>query len=306
MLVTSGLSSQGVFSPDGEHFLFVSSNRASHKQAQIYEKDLNSGAEKRITFQNGSNSHPRYSPIEQKIIYASSTDELKESPPMLNPVAVVSKLPAPYQEPMEVYVHSLAGFEIIRVTNHVGFDGEPRFSNNGHEVVWTQVQNQRTKIYSLNLLQRNPKSETFPPAKTVTDLGKNPTQYVIAANSKMTAWVDWDETFGVARLMFRRGNAQPVELASENIVVKTDVSFSTDSNWLVWVQIDPKKEVFELWIADTATLCARAYKIDGPGERRDPSISPDLRWLTYTLITKDKSRIARTAFQPPKGECGPQ
>lgn len=303
MLVTQGTSSQGVFSPDGERFLFVSSGRPSHKQAQIYEKDLNSGAEKRITFQNGSNSHPRYSPVEHKIVYASSTDELKESPPLLNPVALVSKLPAPYQEPTEIYVHNLADFEIIRVTNHVGFDGEPRFSNNGREVVWTQAQNQRTKVYSVSLLTRHPKSEAFPPAKLVTDIGKNPTQYVISPNSKMTAWVDWDETFGVARLMFRRGNAEPTELASDSIVVKTDLTFSADSNWLMWAQMDPKRDVYDLWIADTATLCAQIYKIDGPGERRDPAMSPDMRWLTYTLSSKERSRIARTAFQPPKGNC---
>ncbi len=294
-IVEEGESSQAVYSPAGDKLLFVSRDRRAHRQAQVYEKDLNSGIERRITFQNGSTFSPRYHPKENMIIYSSSTDELKENPPLLNPNSVVSKLSFPYQEPLDVYLHSLKALEITRVTNHPGFDGEAWISNDGKEIRWTRVHDQGTEVVSMS---RN--SRVVRPIK---GLGVNPTEYVIAPDGKASAWIEWGESFGVSRLHVLKGKGPAVDVGTENIVAKTDLSFTADSKWLLWSQKDAVKPVYNLWALELATMCARPLTTAIDDERRDPTVSPDMKWLTYTMLHKERSRIARAAFSPPTGPC---
>lgn len=297
VIVEEGESSQATYSPKGDKLLFISGSRAAHKQPQVYEKDLSSGEERRITYQNGGNMHPRYHPKENLIVYASSTDELKENPPLLNPNTAASKLPFPYQTPMEVYSHSLRALEITRLSHRFGFDGEPRFSNDGREIFWTRVTNQKTEVISTNRLTQN--------SHTLKNLGTNPTQLVVSADGKTLAWIDWDETFGVARLRVQKGKEKPVEIGAENIVYKTDLSFTSDSKWLLWAQKDTQLPVFDLWALDLDRLCPRRLTASADGERRHPVVSPDMTWLTYTWVRHDRSRIARARFEPPAGSCPP-
>jgi Tol biopolymer transport system component len=296
-IVEEGESSQPSYNTKGDKLLFVSRKRIGHKQDQVYEKDLSTGVEHRITFQNGSTFQPRYSPNGGTILYSSSTDELKENPPLLHPGSVPSKLPYPYQEPMEIYVHSLHGLDIDRISLHPGFDGEAHFADDGDTISFTRVNGLRTEIVTF---QR--KSHA---AKSIKNLGINPTQYTPSHNGKIHAWVDWDEAFAVARLMLKKSKGEAAEIGSDMIVTKTDPSFSSDGKWLFWAQKDPEKPVYDLWTADTETLCPRRLTTSMEGERRSPVLSPDGKWLTFTLALKGRSRIARQGFTAPTGPCPP-
>lgn len=288
-----------MYSPQGDRLLFVSRGRPGHKQDQVYEKILATGAEKRITFQNGTTMHPRYHPIENLIIYSSSTDELKENPPLLKPLSEsVSKLPFPYQEPMDIYLHSLHALEITRLSEHAGFDGEARFSNDGKEILWTRAVGQKTEVLGMNRATRT--------LRTLKGLGTNPTQYLTSPDGKTLAWVDWDQSFGVGRLrVFRKGQAKSQEIGTDMILTKTDLSFTPDSKWLLWAQKDPTTERYDLWSLELANMCARPIPNDSSAERRDPTVSPDMKWLTYTTIQRERSRIARAAFPLTSGPCPP-
>src|ERR1035437_8488881 len=92
VIIDEGDSSQAVYNTKGDKLLFVSKKRPAHVHDQVYEKDLITGIERRITFQNGSTFQPHYQPKDLWIVYSSSTDELKENPPLLNPAAVTSKM----------------------------------------------------------------------------------------------------------------------------------------------------------------------------------------------------------------------
>jgi Tol biopolymer transport system component len=297
-MVDDGDSAQATYSARGDKILYISKRPVTKQQYQVYEKDLTTGVERRITFQNGNTYQPRYHPKEGWIIYSSSTDELKENPPLLNPTTGVSKLPPPYQDPLEVYVHNFRGLEITRMTEHPGYDGEARFSRDGDSLTFTHVNGLKTEIMFMTRATRA--------MHALKGLGVNPTQYTTAPDGKAHAWVEWDESFGVGKLRLQRGE-KISEVASTVIVNKSDLSFSPDSRYLLWAQKDVKTSVYDLWIFDLQTQCARRItpEADADTERRDPVISPDMKWLTFTVIRKERSRIARVGFAPPSGPCPP-
>lgn len=297
ILVDDGEGSQPCYSPAGDRLLFVSAKRYSHSQPQVYEKEFATGTEKRLTFQNGTLLSPRYHPREPWVIYASTTDELKESPPLLNPTTEPSKLPQALQEPAEVYIHSLDGLEITRVTNRAGYDGEPQFSPDGKTLYWTKALKDRTQIVQLT---RSTKA-----TRTLTGLGTNPADYVPARNGKASAWIDWDETFGISKLMLKAGAEKPVEINSEHLVTKSDLTFSPDSQFLAWSQFNALNQHWEIWVYDIAGKCARMWLGSDSADRRHPAFSPDRKEIAYTLIRSGRSRIAQLPFEPRTGPCSP-
>jgi Tol biopolymer transport system component len=107
----------------------------------------------------------------------------------------------------------------------------------------------------------------------------------------------------VSKLRVQKGKADPVEVAGDMIVTKTDLSFSPDSKYLLWAQKDPQTNLYDLWIADLETLCPQRLPPIPGQERRYPVLSPDMKWLTFTMIDKKRSRIARMGFTPPAGPC---
>src|SRR5580704_1729030 len=73
-LTSRGESTQPAFSPDGQKILYVSIERANHHAGQIYELDLKSQKERRITFQGTAAHGPQYNHTGDAILYASATD----------------------------------------------------------------------------------------------------------------------------------------------------------------------------------------------------------------------------------------
>jgi len=302
VLVGEGNSSQAVFNAKGDRLLFISAKRPGHAQAQVYEKNLSTGEETRITFQNGDVSHPSYHPKEDMILYSSSTDELKENPPLLRPSTAASPLPATYQEPTEIYLHSLNGLEIVRLTETPGFDGEARFDHDGKAITWTRARNNKLEVMSMQRLSRS--------TRALPKLGTNPAQYTVSPDGKFQAWVDWDPSFGVARLKIQKGKAEPAELTPDQVVPKVDMEFSPDSKWLFWSQLNTATGTYQLWSYQIETNCARKISDNKDGDRRHPALSPDLQRLVYTAFVKTgsrspnvQSRIMQVGFTPPSGPC---
>ncbi|MGE0527643.1 MAG: TolB family protein [Bdellovibrionales bacterium] len=300
-MIDEGESSQPSFSHSGKRLLFISSRRPGHTHAQVYEKNLQSGEERRLTFQNGATFSPHYDLADERVIYASTTDELKEYPPLLNPDGLPSRLPFPLNEPTEVYLHGVAGLEITRLTSRRGFDGQARFSTDGRSLTWTQAHEtknkRKTKVLSLN--------RTTGTLGQVHGLGVNPTQYVTSPKGNAAAWIRWDSDFTSTHLMLKRNSTAPTEVAGNFLVLKTDPVFSNNGAWLIWAQREVDSGDLTLWGFDMTTSCVHRWPMPQGGDRRHPTVSPDGKWLVYTLIQGERSRIARLPYSPPAGPCTP-
>lgn len=275
--------------------MFIAKGRKGHNHYQVYEKDLESGAERRITFQNGDTYFPEYHPKKALILYSSSTDELKENPPLLTPEQPTTKLPALFQSPVEVYSHSLDGLEITRLTSHSGFDGEARFSHDGQTIYWTRARGEKLESLAMNATNKAIRNQK--------GLGVNVAQYTVSPDGKVKAWVDWDESFGVAKLKVQKGKDKAAEIVPDLVVPKTDLTFTPDSKWLLWAQLDTPSSAYQLWSLEIETLCARRLTDNTGGDRRFPAVSPDGKRLVFASVKGGRSRIAQASFSAPAGPC---
>ncbi len=107
------------FSNDGTRLLYSSRARGIHKGSQIYEMDLLRNKERRVTFSDGDAFDAIYI-SRSEILYASTTDEIKESP-------LLNKTFDKDYPPSDLYISDLYGTNILRLSPQPGFDAEPLF-----------------------------------------------------------------------------------------------------------------------------------------------------------------------------------
>lgn len=145
-LTSSGQNLRPRFSPDGRKILFVSSRRESHANSQLYEINLDSFRERRVTYHDGDCLEGDYTPDGKKLIYASTTDELKEHPILLNPRRS-------FQPPTELYLSDPRGMEIDRLTHQAGYQGQIAWVSPNHLLHVTEGK-ERLQLESLILAPR--------------------------------------------------------------------------------------------------------------------------------------------------------
>ena len=119
--------------------------------------------EKRLTFHNGENRHPSYHPEGQKIVYSSSTDELKESPQFVKEALgklkrnsglwdrKVASFQRTYKDSEfhEIYSSHRDGSHIQRLTHSPNFDGGARYHPTGRFLIFSTVRTGYLKIFTM-------------------------------------------------------------------------------------------------------------------------------------------------------------
>lgn len=144
-LTKLGDNQDATFSADGTRILYSSRNRSDHKNAQIYELDLETMREKRITYSDGDSLNPVYLENSVTLAYSSTTDEIKEHP------ALFSSQPK-NEKGFEVYESDLQGHQILRLTKQVGDQMDLSISPlETHTLYYISRMNQNSAIYKMNL-----------------------------------------------------------------------------------------------------------------------------------------------------------
>lgn len=117
-LTKTGTNDRGVFTKDSRKVLFISRDRYAHKQRQLYELNLDTQEEKRLTFQDGDVFEAVANEDDGSIFYTSTTDSLKERPPLFFPETKTSLWP-----PTDIYKIKSSRDPHERWTASPGFDG---------------------------------------------------------------------------------------------------------------------------------------------------------------------------------------
>ena len=147
-------------SPSNQKIVFVSRSRPAHPHSEIYEANLETRVDRRITFQSARVLNPRF--VDDKnLVYLSTTDEDKEGESLIekalerlqrNPASQnASAPPYPTHENYELYFSSSDGQKIERWTHHPGFDGEIETVPGSGRLIYVQRFKDQHRVLELNI-----------------------------------------------------------------------------------------------------------------------------------------------------------
>jgi Tol biopolymer transport system component len=115
----------------------------------IFEKDLGSGKLKNLTNVKGYDAEGAYSPDGNWIVFASNragySTTLSDSDK--------KKFEADGSYLMDIYVMKADGSQVRKLTNHLGYDGGPFFSQTGKKITWRRFtpDGRSAEIYTMNV-----------------------------------------------------------------------------------------------------------------------------------------------------------
>jgi Tol biopolymer transport system component len=279
-LTSKGENSQPAFSPDGQKITYVSSSRPQHRQPQVYEMDLKTRKERRITYQGATNLAPQYTPNGDALVYSSATDELKEDPPLLHSEKAVLTGPLRYRDPMELYLHHLTHLEIERLTKHSGFDGEARFVSN-NELVFTR----RTEAGPV-LMQM-----TWPGRSATTFKGSGPRAAQLAPimDGKRFVWIEYSDDYQTSELKIK-DKKEVKTILSEISALKHDPAWTPNGEKIVFAMNYPNKTKSIIYLVKRDGSCLT--KITQESENADqPTVSPTGDALLFVSNSSGRSQI---------------
>lgn len=146
------------FSADGKSLYLLISERPSHAAAQIYEINLVSGRERRVTWHDGDVESMDVGPGD-RLLYASTTDEIKERP---HP----SERPSAQGQPTELYLSDRFGHQIDRLTRRPGFDGQVALSHKGDSMAFVARQGDRDVLSVGRIHAKNTRTLAATPGRS--------------------------------------------------------------------------------------------------------------------------------------------
>ena len=285
-LTSTGTNRAGRFSPDGKKILFVSSNREQHKNSQIYELNLENFREKRITYQDGDCLEAEYTPDGNKMIYASTTDELKERPKLLHP----AKEERP---PTELYLSDLRGVEIERLTHLAGYQGEVSWVS-PHQILFSSEKNGSLEIHTLTLPGKQ--SSIWQSDKQGTlDL---PT---VNSNGRLSAWLSSAPTQAIQIHTKKNSKNYSFELPFTEVQSLQWIEMPDKKTWLMMSAKKKGDPYLAAWLLDTDQKCTQAF-FQEKGDVADLRVSNQGKIL-FTLQIEGKSQLFLRDFPSLTASC---
>ena len=302
-----GQNKQASFSPDGRFILYVSRDRESHKHSQIYEMDLSSKEERRLTFHDGENRDPSYHPNGQEIIYASSTDELKENPLFIR--EAVEKLKKDQNEksarhvsfsqrvdknldrpPFEVYVSHRNGSHIQRLTNSPNFDAEARYHPTGKFLVFSTMRTGHLKVFTM--APDGQRQQLWSQGKHLDD------EAHFSRNGREIAWVRYSKTSSESQIYVAqagRGKERPLTTKKAH---HWSPVWHPGNEHIIFSSNRAPNGGFELYVMRSDGSCVNRLTYSS-GDDQDPEISPDGKKLLFTSHRNGSEQVYMMDFKIP-------
>jgi len=292
---SEGDSFQPRFSSDGLRVAFVSRLRQRHSSAQIYELDLVSRREKRLTYHDGDAVSPSYSPDGRRLFYASTTDAMKENPIFLQHSLRPESVPLEAQSarwplrmlwselPFDLYSMSLVNTHIERLTHLPRYESEVRLDSNSPRMVYVAhdkgpfyIVSQNREGGDVQVVLRESKTSVIEPA---------------LSRDNLLAWIRVGEDNQSSELWWGEPQGQKRKLSLPGNVWLLSPTWTPDGQTLVFSANYPDPLNFELYSVQRDATCLRRLTY-----RFGPDLFPDLQKsgqrLIWTVREKDQFQVA--------------
>ncbi|OQW50395.1 MAG: hypothetical protein A4S09_00975 [Proteobacteria bacterium SG_bin7] len=291
------------FSNDGQRIVYLSKFRTNHQQAQIYEYSFGTKKERRITHQDGWIGQVRYIPNNSRIIFSSTTDEMKEDldklvkeSPDTKPLAREVLPGIPYAEnlretPFELYTAEIDGSNITRITDSKGFDSVPTTSPSQRNVIFTSFRTGDGELFQWSITHRTISRLTFAPGIDV--------QASFSVDGKQLAWVHQPNAHSpTSWIIVGDANGKKSSPLLKKLAGYVNPSWHPDNKTLIFSSNFEDEKNFELYTYNFETKCVKKLTQDEAIDR-EPAFSPDGKKIIFTSNRNGSDQIYLMDFVTP-------
>ncbi len=291
------------FSNDGQRIVYLSKSRTNHALAQIYEYSFGTKKERRVTHQDGWIGQVRYIPNNSKIIFSSTTDEMKEdldklvkeTPDTKPPVTEI--LPGiPYAEnlkeiPFELYTAEIDGSNINRITDSKGFDSVPTTSPTQRNVVFTSFRTGDGELFQWSINQRTISRLTFSPGIDV--------QASFSSDGRQLAWVHQSNVNSpTSWIMVGDSNGKKSNPLLKKSAGYINPAWHPDNKTIILSSNFEDEKNFEIYTYNTETNCVKKLT-QHESVDREPAFSPDGKKIIFTSNRNGSDQLYLMDFVTP-------
>lgn len=275
-LTKIGSNDSPFLSADGKKLVFVGRKRPSHQQGQIYLYDLEGLKERRITYQDGECRDPII--FRDDIIYASTTDELKERPRLFQK----SQENSPYP-PTELYESGISDINIDRLTHHPGFDGFPwPRPDKSSLLLFSQWNGKGLEVHQLNLKNDGILPLLSKKDRSIESLRPSP-------DDKQWAWIerlpDSTTQVVVSPSGFATNKQKVLNLPKGDY---KDLIWATDKKLMMSAK--SLKKFYQLYSFDLEKNCLQSL-FDSNSDLSSPQLHSERQAIVFTSTSDGNSQI---------------
>ena len=298
-LVKAGKNEKPNFSSDGKRMLFISRERPAHKHRQLYEMNLDTKQERRITYQDGEVFEGTMSPDDQTIFYTSTTDEIKERPILFYPELKAEPFPM-----TEIYRIKPKDELHERWTSRPGFDGFIHTHNEpGKGLTVTQSRWQGSDLQLYRSFGQKPGFEDYGQKKP----GVWAHSFTTHIKKPWKAWIQENAITGSTAIVIQR-QGSPKETFNIPTFEVRDLQFvdsgSGDMTEFIYTGKAEKMGPRHAFWLNTSAKCQSQF-INSQAEVSGLQITPDGRGLAWTLAQGTESQIFMGLLDKGPAKCEP-
>lgn len=279
------------FSADGKKILFTSQARPEHKGAQIYELEIDKNKLRRVTYSDGDAFDATYV-SDSEILYASTTDEIKESP-------ILNKNFSKESPPAELYMSDLYGTDILRLTYQPGYDGEGLFVSHFSRpaIYFTTRRGDVVGIYRMDL-------KNLPVTVIGSEMGHEKRFPTVTSDGLLMAFVDKDLKTSEQVVKVLDLKTRVATVIKKNDGVYRDLQFAPQSPARLFYSVLRKGEVhYQIEVYDLEKKCTQVV-FKGKDSLVAPTVSATKpEKMAFARLIEDKKQIYILSLPTDLGPC---
>ena len=279
------------FSEDGSRLIYTSHNRGNQKNSQLFELDLARNKERRVTFSDGDAFDPGFI-SDSEILYASTTDEIKESP-------FLNKNPDKEFPPSDLYMSDRFGSDIVRLSQQPGYDAEPLFVKHPTDpyIIFTSRRGDLTGIYRMNL-------KHVLVSLITAEKNKDRRSPTLSPDQKDMAFIEKDLKSGDLSLQLLNIKSKKTAVLKTGEGLYRDLFFAPKSPGRLFYSILRKGEKqYQLEVYNVETKCTQVV-FKGADSLFYPTVSNESRErLAFSRLFQDRKQIYVVNLPPDLGPC---
>ncbi len=322
LLSQFGINRTPQFSPGGHRLLYVSSNRLSHSNPQLYERNLSTSIEHRLTFQDGEVFDGTYARGGKKVIYSSSTDEIKENPRYLTDAIAnfkknsgsglsvlanaAARVDASTKDfwgdplpPTDLYETEINSSTFRRLTKAYAFHGEVSASPKSNEIVFAIMNDGHLELFRMNLKTHASRQFFREPNSAVAKPNLADEWPKYSPDGKLVVWVH-ETSVQNSEIWLAKANGSDAHKLIGGDAVYWTPSWSPAGDEILFSSNRNNPSEYDLYAIKPDGSCARQLSqndsVAKPFRMWQAELSPDLSEIVFTSDVSGSPQIYKWAM----------